>query len=156
MLRYNLIKLTNNKTSSIIGTMEDGDIRDVMVKSGGGHTPVHAKRIKASHPLFQKLIPHRWNPGRHAGKRSITVVTSVYNWIAAGRELKQGQHIYHIDGDKFNDDIDNLIALTVQEKCKLIKFMQNYKNVKLPKGLIETYIELLRLNTKITEGERNE
>ena len=135
--------------------MKEEDIKDVMVKSGGGHAPVHAKRLKPSHPLFQKLVPYRWNPSRHKGKRSITVVTSIYNWVAAGREIKEGEQIYHIDGNKLNDDIGNLIALTSQEKCRLIRFMQDYKNVPLPKGLIETYIELLRLNTKIKEGERN-
>ena len=138
-------------TSFIIGNMEEEYIKDVMVKSGGGHQPVHAKRLSNKHPLFQKLVPYRWNPSRHRGKRSITVVASVYNWIASGRELKEGEQVYHIDGNKLNDNIDNLVALTIQEKCKLIRFMQDYKKVNLPKGLIEAYIELLRLKTK---GER--
>lgn len=132
------------------------NIEDVMVKSGGGHEPIHAKRLKPEHPLFNKLIPYRWNPSRHVGKKSITVVTSIYNWIAAGREIKEGQQIYHLDGNKLNDSIDNLVALTVQEKCTLIGFIRNYKGIELPKGLVEAYIELLRLNTKIKEGEKNE
>lgn len=133
------------------------DIKDIMVKSGGGHEPIHAKRLKKTHPLFDKLFPYRWNPKRHNGARSITVVTSVYNWITSGREIKEGQRIYHIDGNNHNDNIDNLVALTSEEQCKLMAMLHNKKNkgVKFPKGLVETYIELIRLNIKL-KGREND
>ena len=132
--------------------MED-EIKDVMVKSGGGHELIPAKRLSVKHPLFQKLFPYRWNPGRHGGKKSITVVRSVFNWLMAGRKINKGEHIYHIDGNKHNDDIENLVALTVTEQCRLMGFMNKYKGVPLPKGLVETYIELLRLNTKREQND---
>ena len=125
------------------------EVRDVMVRSGGGHKPIHAKHIPPEHPLFKKLFPYRWNPKRYVGKGAIRVTTSIYNWISAGKEIREGEHIYHLNGDSLDDNIDNLIALTEEEKCKVISVFKNWrngKNCRYPKELVEAYIVLIRLN----------
>lgn len=40
---------------------------------------------------------------------------SRYNWIRENGDIPQGYVIYHIDGDRFNDDISNLELITRAE-----------------------------------------
>lgn len=35
-----------------------------------------------------------------------------------GRKLKRGEEVHHIDGNKMNNDIDNLILLSIEEHKK--------------------------------------
>ncbi len=45
------------------------------------------------------------------------------------RKLKSNEEVHHIDGDKLNFDIENLIVLSKEDHMKIEKDLWGYKNI---------------------------
>lgn len=131
-------------------------IEDFMIRPGGSHKVgenrlVHGKRIWKKHPLFDKFYPYRCRKGDSAS-RYIIVTKAVYNWIIAGNSLSKNECIIHLDGDRLNDDIENLEALSKKENLALNGFIATRRG--LPVQFIKTYIKILKVRYRI--GELND
>jgi len=61
------------------------------------------------------------------------------------RELKWGEEVHHIDGDKLNFDIKNLIVLSKEDHKKIERNLWEYKNIVIIHFLIilSSYILLV-------------
>ena len=64
-----------------------------------------------------KVYP-RFTRGKYKGKFVHQVVMET--WL--GRPLVDGEAVHHIDGDKTNNDIDNLALMTLSGHARLHRF----------------------------------